>query len=480
MSDDGQPAGAPDPSGNAVTDPTAVAGEPTWWKFWVRACHHAINRLVPIGPEPTTVRGRRAVAIVGSIFLVGSVGGVLFFFSRWLPSKPAAENSGSDTLPRIALVGPSGDPPYAIGGGDWAPVLKAMLARVDGIDHTMQLGHFKIRFDSVNDLGQPREAAGVAQRICDDQHVIAAIGYVWSTAADSALRRYKQCKEPIPVILIATTADSLPQFVSDATGKRAPILQMPLVNAYQAREIVLGLGDTYSSRDTVRGLLLRSTDNPKYSVPLASKIQRLSKAFLKATINWRIADYEDGTTWEDIKRRFELGPRDVIVYVGNSSLARLLTRGRTRRIGEPLLIVTDGSVNDDFLDHGSEAECVWGTFPVAPSERQTTLRSPSFADFGLAALALVSDWAMSAKPTDQPSRRSFAAYVDSLTQTGRSVPLYGNSSIAFDHHGHSIAVNDDEGDDWARYYHFEQVRRDARGEYRWTHRANRSSLRLCS
>jgi hypothetical protein len=391
-----------------------------------------------------------------------------------LPSRVLPEPSPSDRLPRIALVGPL----TGINGSeDWIPAYNAALQLTEGKDgHT--IANRRLRLVTYDDRGELGKVRSQARDICRDPLIVGVIGYVWSGQASAALQVYANCPYPVPTVLIGATADSL-TLISDSVSQRpGPFLQMPPANVYQARQVVSALGDTYSASDTVVGVIVvRPEANDAYARGLVESIRDLSRSHRKGFVDWRERSYTETTTWDTVTRG--LRARDVVVYVGNAVHAPNLTKGRKPKRG-PILIVTDGSVNQALLARGPEVECIWGTFPVGGSPNHESSPAPTFAAFAIEAIAIVEHWAEAQREKGRPlSRREFSAYVQSLKGRGATALAANDTPIGFGRTGRRVIVFDDTKTDWPNYYHTLQVRSDTAYPRRWVHREYRSTLFDC-
>jgi hypothetical protein len=365
--------------------------------------------------------------------------------------------------PAFAVVGPGAESDQ--GYVDWAPALGAIRKYLNSNPRPKILD--RLKDDEKSDNGDSKLAEQVAEELCTNPKIVAVIGYVWSSVAKPALEVYggpKCIGGPLPVILVGATADGLTQ--ANEEKWTLPVLQMAPSNALQARAIAEALGDTYSSRESPRVLQFLDKDNLTYARPLAEQIRNAVREYKKAPPRWKSVDYDD-ETWRGLRSRSE--DFDVVIFVGNSRSAARFLRELPTKGTRPVVIVTDGSVNDSLLSV-PQAECIWGTFPATAGDGA---RSPDFSDFGLNAIRLLQSMAL--RVESPVTRGALSGEFERLVRSNRPELVDGRRFL-FDYRGRIADYSPDKSEFFSTLYHFHRVQRDEKGALRWAHRERRDSL----
>lgn len=392
------------------------------------------------------------LAVAGFLY---AVGGHVF---DWVKGQ----FQSGQARPRFAIVGPGEtDQGYV----DWKPALQAIRNYLDSDSNPAILE--LLEKIEMSDNGDEKRVRQIAKELCADSSVVAVIGYVWSTVAKPALEVYggQECAGGrLPVILVGATADDLTE--ANETEWTLPVLQVAPSNALQARAIAEALGDTYSAQQSPRALVFRDKNNPKYATPLAGQINKAVGEYKKAQPSWQSSDYGD-ETWESLGRPSE--DFDVVIFVGNNDSAATFLRELPTKRTHPIVIVTDGSVNDALLNV-PQAECVWGTFPATNGKGA---RSPDFSDFGLNAVRLLETMALNVK--NHVTRGAISQEFKRLVSSNRPETVAGQRFL-FDYRGRIADYAPKQAQFFSTLYHFHRVQRSEDGALRWVHREQRSSL----
>lgn len=430
---------------------------PSGREEWVREQ----AKLLQFNPPPG--RWGLAVATLYIVFIYGvALSGAAYGITR-LVQKGSAE----DLKPTIVIIGPSSltDNGYT----DWAPALLAIQNFVASNKTSVLNKSLSVRFE--NDHNDTILAKQKAKDFCSDKSVIGVVGYVWSSVAQQAIDALRTCSKPLPLILVGATQDRLTD--ANGTSWNQPILLMSASNFFQAKQIAQGLGDTFSAKEKPRALLVQDPDNPGYAQSLSAQIMQAANQFKKADILWKEKTYAN-ENWLELMESNSEG-LDIVIFVGNTANAARLVESRPNSVTKPLLIVTDGAVNAEYLKRaGLGARCVWGTFPAS---RRLGEKVPSFASAGLDAIALVDNWA----ERTQSSNRTRAGLAEHLRQiaVGRTSVYINGTKVEFDSRGRISLLTQADSVFWGDLYHFWQANNVSGSTLEWKHRERRTSLFEC-
>lgn len=369
-------------------------------------------------------------------------------------------------LASVAIVGPD--------NGDDSNVWVPMRARIVADTALLTERGAKVMF--INDPGTPMTARRNAERLCADKSVTMVIGYVSTTPANAALDVYRSAECRMPVIFIAATGTVLTRF--NETRWTTPVLQMAPSNWPEADQLAEGFTDTFGVNDVCRVLMLKDAANPGYADDLAPLIEGAIDAKRKATCIITTKTY--GSGGPDYRALVPRGKYDAIVWVGMAKNAKALFARRPMSPSEPPVIVTDGTVTEDFLELGDRARCVWGIFPRRPDDGSTEIPGvvPSWPEFGHDAMLLASE--ILADTSDELSRAHVAQMLRHYAQDAVSVRVRERVQYEWNKIGGVERISSGPSDRAATAYHFFQVQYSAmkRG-WIWHHRERRISLREC-
>lgn len=376
----------------------------------------------------------------------------------------------------IAFVGPASFTAgqKADGTVDWQPVLDAVRAYDTARRTAGQPPSWHALF--VDDSSQAAANPAIASKLCADRRILAVVGYVWTSAARRAIPSLANCVSPVPTFVVGATGDVLDSAAIRRPVPDVPMLRLPFSNTFQARQIVLGLAESYSASDSANVLILYGAENRDYSHPFADQIKTLLQKYNGPRFNIFGPELYSGASWN---RLVQAPPPDrpaVVVFVGNYSEGKDILRGRPPAT-RPLLVVTDGMVNRDFRST-PEAVCAWGAYPSFPQHSLRSIVDPTFSRFAIAALDIIDTWI--AQSNGRLGRPDLARFVVRLKQSAAPVSLRSenNTRVAFGRDGDRIEVV--EKMEWPDSYHLLQVTNTVGDSINtWYHRPRRHSLLDC-
>jgi len=463
-------------------------------------------------PEP-------GIAAKGKLLVIGGAIGACFVFiiSNWSNLKDIWDEVLLFLVPPkvVVLVGPKPDDPKTAkswGYYDWEPALNEIIEfgrknniplEKELVDHTGNRPKLVFRKSEVADNNTSRE---LATKLCSDEDIVAVIGYVWSTRTGKAIEEFTGKKlsnslensqpseicagyDPLPLLIVGATSDYLTEINSNKDlGYKYPILQVAPSNAHQARQIASSLGDTFSSKKKIKILFVLDNDNEVnklYSIDLKAQIEKAISEYQKFQFTKEELYSDKLYDWPELTKTFK--SVDVVIIVGNTAMALRTIKGRDpTAIDGPIVIVTDGIVNNATLNQGTnkepiwttEAEHIWGSFPTV-NHNLSHHSSPNFAVIAFDAVNILNS--ISLKGSGRPSRESIYKKFKNIVESNVSFRVDENH-YRFDLQGKRAENLDPERKFFNRpLYHFSEVvaARSSEGKVKslkWDHRVCRRSL----
>jgi ABC-type branched-subunit amino acid transport system substrate-binding protein len=330
----------------------------------------------------------------------------------------------------------------------------------------------------------------IASEYCNDPTVLLVMGYVETSVAARALRRYEACN--LPVVLVATTSTTLTR--SNKDSWHAPILRLPPSNHQQAVHLVDALVDTFrgvspevttatlTSHCTL--LVLKDKDNREYSEDLSNEFSTALRKETRLNCDVRDVAYKD----QPLMPLIESGHPNVVILFGMTDKAERLAKEFSRLPSngskKPLVILSDGAATDQFVsDADAAAECFWGLFPSGVPVDVAKVRGvdptiPSFYVYGYDAVGITKYLIQNARRDGKSANReNLGEEFRRLSQRKVFVRgLAGYYDFSPDG-GLRFLYQDEQAQTSIDQFHFWRVRANGRKLF-WVHRPGRESLAL--
>jgi len=262
---------------------------------------------------------------------------------------------------RIAntFLGPKTYSVVVVGGEGDSSVYDMMKAAAGGSYES--IGDVAVKSETIDDYGDPQQAATIAQELANRPDVLMVVGHVYSTVTKSALPIYLKAKPPIPVILTTETNPTLvPSPAKGSSEIGPPVFRLFPTDTDQAIDAAKFFCDQHAKSIWV----VEDTTNPTYS-------EYLAREFLKDV-------YKEHPELKVIlwSNNLNLPPYSVdklgidwVFFAGNWQNALILVRQLKALPGDkkPKLLLSDASADPFLLKYGGdEVNGVYLLHPMSP------------------------------------------------------------------------------------------------------------------
>jgi len=300
---------------------------------------------------------------------------------RWILAPLIAGIIGALIINHIVqgFVGPQDYIVYFIGPFSDVPSLQGFAEAFKGADQTTHaLNGVKIRFEMLDDHGDPTDAQRIATQIAARPNTLMVIGHILSTQTREALPVYLQKADPpIPVILTTETNPNLlpPQ---NSQSDPYPVLHLSPTDKQQA-EIAASFA---ISKGAKAFWVVEDVSNPLYADYLAREFIRTIQEKSKNVLLWSTSLSIPPV---DALRSLNI---DWLFFAGDWHSALIVIRQLKSIVPHQKLgiLLTDGCADPDLMNYGGgDLEGVYLTHPLT----YKTFSSEGYRIYGANALKLV-------------------------------------------------------------------------------------------